>query len=179
MNSCPAVSTVVKKGPSSCFLLHNGCTLKTGLDISPCLGHSDCWGQKGMPRRSPPCGHAGGTLSPARGQAGAPVLSLQFWEPERTADGGGPYSALQLRPPSPTSSVGSSPAPPSCRIGGESALQSEMGAASGDSSGCGGRMDLGSPAAAPGERKCCGVAWSLPVVLYPCLSSLSGTPSSR
>lgn len=69
--------------------------------------------------------------------------------------------------------------PPSCRIGGESALQSEMGAASGDSPGCGGRMDLGSPAAAPGERKCCGVAWSLPVVLYPCLSSLSGTPSSR
>lgn len=34
MNSCPAVSTVLKKGPSSCFLLHNGCTLKTGLDIS-------------------------------------------------------------------------------------------------------------------------------------------------
>lgn len=86
-------------------------------------------------------------------------LPLQFWEPERAAEGGGPRSAPQLSPPSPTSSVG---------IGGESALQSEMGAArGGNSPGCRGRMELGSSAAAPGERKCCGVAWSLPVVLHP------------
>lgn len=36
----------------------------------------------------------------------------------------------------------------------------------GNSPGCRGRMELGSPAAAPGERKRCGVAWSLPVVLH-------------
>lgn len=112
-----------------------------------------------MLRRSWTCGHTGGTLSPARGRAGAPVLPLQFWEPQRAAEGGGPRSAPQLSPPSPTSSVG---------IGGESALQSAMGAArGGNSPGCRGRMELGSPAAAPGERKRCGVAWSLPVVLHP------------
>lgn len=155
INSCPCSE---HGGEEGIFQLLSAAPWRLGR-ASPCLGHGELWRQKGMLRRSWTCGHAGGTLSPARGRASAPVLPLQLWEPERAAEGGGPRSAPQLSPPSPTSSVG---------IGGESALQSAMGAArGGNSPGCGGRMELGSPAAAPGERKRCGVAWSLPVVLHP------------
>lgn len=94
---------------------------------------------------------------------GAPFLSLQFGELEMTVDGSGPGCVLWLRLSSPAFSVRSSPAPPpSHGREGESALQSKMGAASGQprAAGAGWTRVLWS-------ERCCALAWSLPVLLYP------------
>lgn len=72
-----------------------------------------------------------------------PLSFLQLWELEMTLDGSRAGCVLRLRLSSPTFSVGRSPAPLSCGRGGESALQSKMGAASRHNPGCRGRMDRG------------------------------------